>query len=497
MITLYIVNVDGSSDTIISKGELDSMKSSEYNKLLLILENDKNSYTDFNNKNYYYSPITWTKRFLILPRFGYQHVAAILDDMNIEYKIQNTIPFNEIEKFYLNMKLDVWENNLKVTNYIWELLQKNNGIVLKFDTGCGKTVILSKLVQIIGKKTVIIVKNRTLQQQLFNDLHENIHLDGCKYTKIEHKAEINGQQIEDYEMVCDKCRHICMLDGKSSNHNKQLLISGNYKILICVINSALKKPMEFWKQFELSIYDECQNYTTEIRATLYNKCVTKYVLGMSANPEKPWNKSVIKYNIGKLFDADKLMGKRDISGTVYVVRNTRYIETLYSKSKKVSIPKIVKSLMDDKNRCNLVVDILRQIIANEGCAFVFGLRNDFIKYLYEITIEADIPNCMPVVLNADSSDSEKFIARKKANVIFTNYAFSEGLNIPRFRYMIIASPYKTNGVQIIGRILRGEFSKHRTIYDIVDTNCVVRSQYSERKKVYEEKNFKIKEYSPA
>lgn len=495
MITLYIANVNDKLETIISKAELDTMKSDQYNKLLFALENDINSWTDFNNKSYYYSPFTCTKRYILLPRFGYLHVATILDGLNVEYKIQNTIPFNEIENFELNMKLDVWENNLKVTNYIWELLQKNNGAVLKFDTGCGKTVILSKLIQTIGKKTAIIVKNRTLQQQLFNDLHENIFLEGCIYTKINHNAEINGEQIADFEMVCNKCSHICMLDGKSSKHNKQLLDSGNYKVLICVINSALKKPMEFWKQFEVSIYDECQNYTTESRATLYNKCATKYVLGMSANPEKPWNRSVIKYNIGKIFDADEIMGKRDLYGTVYIVRNHRYIETLYSKSKKVSIPKIVKSLMDDKDRCNLVVDILKQIIANDGCAFVFGLRNDFIRYLYEITIEENIPNCMPVVLNADSSESEKFIARKKANVIFTNYAFSEGLNIPRFRYMIIASPYKTNGVQIIGRILRGEFSKHRTIYDIVDMNCVVKSQYSERKKVYEEKNFKIKEYS--
>ena len=59
------------------------------------------------------------------------------------------------------------------------------------------------------------------------------------------------------------------------------------------------------------------------------------------------------------------------------------------------------------------------------------------------------------------------------------------------RFLVLGSPYKTNGNQINGRTLRGKLVKTRAVYDIVDVRTPLKRQFAFRKEDYVERGYKI------
>ena len=92
-----------------------------------------------------------------------------------------------------------------------------------------------------------------------------------------------------------------------------------------------------------------------------------------------------------------------------------------------------------------------------------------------------------------TSDLEE-LKKNKQSIILTTYKYgSQGISIDKMDAIILCQPRKSDTEQTIGRILRasGNVESERIIIDIIDMCTTLKSQFSFRKKIYQEFNFDL------
>lgn len=455
------------------------------------------TFDKFSAAKEYYKPYTRNGTKMIYPRFMYQRFEDYFNERNIKYVINHKThkPISEYEKRLKHkfgaLKIEIFPDKMEVISMIIDNLRTNKGLIVKLDTGKGKSVIISEVTRQLGLLTNAVVKDSTLQRQLFEEFHANMDLD-CAADCINCMTESG----------VSKCKYIALLGGVKSRSNTDLLTLGDYKILISVINSACKKPSGFWAPFGLTIFDECHCYTPNEWSKIFEYCQSPYMLGLSATPERKWNSILIEHNIGRIIDFDPYIKSNGvIKGTVYKVMYhgpPEHTARICNKKGIISVAKMVKQFMEDPTRNKILIELIIRAATQHKHGFVFAMRNDFLFMLKEMLDEESEKRGLSitsVVLCSGISSEDKQIAKTSANVIFTNYAFSEGVNIVHTRFEVLASPYKENGKQITGRVIRKNYDDERYFYDIIDANTSLRSQYVDRKANYEKRGFKIESLS--
>lgn len=459
----------------------------------------------FNGGKDIYIPYKLLNNLLIMPRFMFQFISDYLTERNIEHVVNHKshVP---IDKFaascrvgFGKLKIDIFPDKISVIDKIINELQLRHGLIVKLDTGRGKSVIITEVTRRTNMKANIIVKDKTLQVQIAKELHMAMHLDDgnndCDFPVDEKGGGCISKSGGSY------CKHIAFLGGNKTKHNTDLLESGNYKILISVINSARTKPASFWKQFGITFIDECQTCTPEKFSEIFDTCQTHYMVGLSATPDEKWNSIMLEHNIGKIIDFNPyIKSNGTVNGKVYkIIYNgpPEHTRRMVNSKGIVSIAKMVEQFMRDPERNELIINIIIEAVSKHKYGFVFAMRNDFLRILKQMLddeCESRGITIKSVVLCADSTNDERESAYNDADVVFTNYAFGTGLNIVRARFEVHASPYKNGGKQITGRILRKDFSEERYYYDIIDNRTQLRDQFSTRELLYNARGLTIEDY---
>jgi superfamily II DNA or RNA helicase len=473
------------------------LSSENYDALMSFIKVDNTCEIEkFNGmKDRYNEHIEMKKRkLLIMPRFMFQRLSKYFTENNIQYEVlHKSHPSLETlmkysKRSFGKLKKELYSDKLRVIDTIMQKLRSDHGLIVKLDTGKGKSIIISEITRQMGLLTNIVTKDSTLQRQMFNDLHANLELD-CIDDCLGDCMKTTG---------VSRCKYIALLGGTKSASNTRLLEShDNYKILISIINSAKEKDSTYWMKFGLTIFDECHNYTSERNSEIYKRSQTQYMLGLSATPTKRWNHMMIEHNIGEIVDFDPYIEDSvKLKGVVYKVNyrgSYQYTKMIKNKCGVMSVAKMVKQFMEDNTRSELIIDIIAEAVLKHKHGFVFAMVND---YLYDLKERLDkkYPEITSVILCSSTSTEDKEVTMKNVNVIFTNYSFSEGVNIVHTRFQVIASPYKGNGRQITGRILRDRKDDVRYFYDIIDVNTKLSSQFEEREQVYLERGFEIVDY---
>lgn len=458
----------------------------------------------FNGGKDIYIPYKLLNNLLIMPRYMFQFISDYLTEKNIEHVVNHKshVPIDKFISSYKagfgKLKIDIFPDKVRIIDKIISELQSRHGLIVKLDTGKGKSVIISEITRRLNMKTNIIVKDKTLQVQLAKEIHAAFHLDeDCcdRYIDDNTGKECISKAGGSY------CKYIAFLGGNKTKHNTDLLESGNYKILISVINSARTKPASFWKQFGITFIDECQACTAEKFSEIFDTCQTHYMVGLSATPDEKWNSVMLEHNIGKIIDFDPyIKSNGTINGKVYkIIYNgpAEYTRRMVNSKGIVSIAKMVEQFMRDPERNRLITNIIIDAVEKHKYGFVFAMRNDFLRILKQmLDDECEVRGITinSVVLCADSTNDERESAYNDADVVFTNYAFGTGLNIVRARFEVHASPYKNGGKQITGRILRKDFAEERYYYDIIDNRTQLRDQFSTRELLYNARGLVIENY---
>jgi len=273
----------------------------------------------------------------------------------------------------------------------------------------------------------------------------------------------------------------------------------NKDIVIAMLQSLSMKdyPVETFKPIGLVIVDECHHIASEVFVQAIPKITSKYMLGLSATPERKDNLMfVMEWVLGPILYRSEAGDMSDPKTRVEVYEfkseDPEFLEVVYNSQGVMSVANMVNKLAEYEPRtrllCELITDVVRT--SPERQLLVLSDRVQLTKDLL-----AGLPDevrSQSAILSTDvkAANRAEYCATKK--VLIATYAMcKEGFDVPTLNTLLIATP-RPDVDQIVGRILRVERSKrtvHPLILDIVDPQF--RRQFQERLSLYKKRSYTV------
>lgn len=344
---------------------------------------------------------------------------------------------------------------------IGRMFKMYNGVCFELEAGLGKSYVAGKVIHCCGVKTLYVTPTKYLMQQAVNDL----------------RGMLKGYSIDYY----------------CGSHK------GDADIVVMVINSLCNiRDLNYLSQFGLSIYDECQLYTTEKRITAIERAATKYTLGISAEVPDDDVGVLLQYRLGKKVIADELNGffiddelkyNTDLRIIKYAGPSAFSQNLVNSITGTLQTAYMTAQAMCDVYRIQLIVDETRKLYDMGRNIFIWvdsRIAVDLIKKM--ISMENMLVECPEDVSHLRGGVSEREIElAKNSRIIVATYQYAYvGVSLPKFDAMIMASPRKAKIYQTMKRIYRmgGDPSVTRIVIDIVDYKTGLARQLPSRMEVY-------------
>jgi superfamily II DNA or RNA helicase len=403
---------------------------------------------------------------VLLPRFGgFMMQKTGLIQIKNKLQVGEPVEFKDPQMELTanqNVILKHLESNVYNTGNI---ASGESSTILQMDPGYGKTYLALGVINLIKRKTIIIVPNTYLLRQWTEVLVEAFpnNTVGCYYG-------------------------VKKVDGD---------------IIVAIINSALKYPE--YDKCGLVIYDEVHMYCSSKFTDIFSKAQAACCLGLTATPTDRIDKfdPVAHWALGKVIYAEKIpeWNAANVNFTTEVTRvlyngHKDYIKILESAAGIVSVPLMVNQLQEDPYRNRLIVSYAIKLYNTGLNVFVFSDRREHLhglaKVLQEHQVAFEAPELKKELdgvteLMGGSTDEDIERAKSTGRIIMTTYQYSgTGVSINKMNAIILATPRKSNMKQIMGRIYRltSDATVVRQIIDLVDNKICLKSQYYTRKKTY-------------
>jgi superfamily II DNA or RNA helicase len=395
---------------------------------------------------------------LYLPRyfgikyFGIPKEIKICPGKNIDVKFTGQLRDYQID--IINSYLDYIDyTNLKALS-----IGKGGGLI---EVGCGrgKTVMALKIIEVLKKKTLIIVHKEFLKNQWIERINEFL-----PNTKI---GTLQGQVID--------------IDDKD--------------IVIAMLQSLSQKdyPVETFQEFGLTIIDEGHHISSESFSKALQKTVTQYVLGISATMERKDGLSwVFKAFLGEIVYKEKQL-KQDnvlVKAIEYRVENDdeyNHITLDYRGNPQYST--MITKLCNYNSRSEFIITVIRtELLLKPNQQIILLSHNkSLLNYIFKAVGHRNI--CQTGYYIGGMKEKDLKISESKQLILATYSMAAEALDIKSLTTLILATP-KTDIVQASGRIMR-QPHEQPLIIDIVDTHDLFVKQFAKRKKYYHDNNYQV------
>ena len=386
-----------------------------------------------NNKDEYY-----------LPR--YYGITKFNNQIN---KFDNS---DKIEKINVTFNGTLRELQINTINATLTTYSTYGGGLISLDTGLGKTVVALNLISVVGLKTLIIVHAQFLLEQWIERI----------------KTFLPDARIGVIQQ--DKCECI------------------DKDIVIGMIQSITKRtyPKEYMKSFGQMIIDEAHHIGSKTFSSIFFKVQTKYMLGLSATPERKDGLSkVIYWFLGpQIVNIKRTTDKPTIQ---FVVNDcSEYIPKL-TRQGMPNIPGMITELTKEAPRNELIIESVLENLKESRKILILSHRREHCEKLLFLLEQKNVN--AGLYLGGMKSVNRNESTTKDV-IIGTYQASGEGFDVPELDTLILATP-KSDIEQAIGRILRQKNNNNPLVIDIVDSFSVFRGQYYIRKKYYSSKEFLI------
>jgi superfamily II DNA or RNA helicase len=348
---------------------------------------------------------------------------------------------------------------------IVKALQYTKGII-RSATASGKSLVIAYILKTLLdnkkiKQGIIIVPNRSLVEQFYNDLQEY----GVKYS-------------------------IGRVHGKSKEWNEEIVIS-TWQTLMRNHNKL--------KQYDAVIVDECHGGKSfELKKILVKAINADYRLGFTGtlHAGKLDNLNTQSY-LGPVI-ADYSSGFLAEEG--YISKcNVKVVNIEYETQFEGDYNVVKDEVFTNQYRLNVIKKIVNQL--DHNVLILVGKvekEGDYLKNWLQGVTKKEI-----VFLSGrDNTDErEKWrkacMKRKDIILIATYGIFAQGINIPNLKYIVFGSPFmsKIRVLQSIGRALRKHANKKEgaTIYDIHDHVKYLKKHGNVRFRYYGTEGFETEE----
>jgi superfamily II DNA or RNA helicase len=381
-----------------------------------------------------------SKNEIILPRGLMREVIRIfreygLDTSYIDERIFFVYKFKKI-KYILR------DEQQKAVNHI---IKKDFSLCVA-PPGFGKTLIGSKMIELRGCNTLVIVNKNILLDQWIERF-----IDYFEYEK----------------------KDIGYL-GKSKN-----TLNG---ILDIATMQSLKNNTQIIKNYSFVIVDECHHIPALTFEKIIKEFCGKYILGLSATPNrKDGMEPIIFQQLGSI--AYEIKSKKKFTNILKIV------ETEFESSAN-SFTQLISDIVNNNER-NIL--ILQEIIKYKKRKIL--LLTDRIEHIEHLELLLTSNKIEFVSVHGSLKKNEQVVNMKKINTtsvaLATTSFFGEGIDLPHLNTIIFATPISYYGrlVQYLGRIGRG--GEDCLAIDILDiNNPFALSSYKKRKEGYTQLHYR-------
>jgi superfamily II DNA or RNA helicase len=423
---------------------------------------------------------TPTGTIILIPRMFTPKIRELLPDEKFINKIpvQPFIEISQKETFKLYNNQEIFLKKLSTDIFTEENVKNGTAsCIAKMGTGQGKTYLAAAVIAMIKKKTLIIVHDKGMQNNEFSTVLT---------------------QTLDNLVLCVK-------------NKPELIATAN--VVILVINTVMKQPLEFFKQFGLIIMDEIHLYCTDKRSEIFWNANVEYVLGMSATPNEKRDlfHKIAQLSVGKIIDVESLPGYESaqkftakVLAINYITCKDYVLHETNSGNGRLMTHKTIMRMLEDPYRDRLVIQQLKLLLKDNHNVYIFCQYRDTVMHYYRLvkTEFSDEEILYAPELNKKEmaaakrpakifpmmggiANEEYENAKQKGNIIVITYSYGgTGKSIPKMTASIFASPMRSNWTQISGRILRlgSDQTIVRQYIDIIDSSTMLKYQFYGTKK---------------
>lgn len=362
--------------------------------------------------------------------------------------------------FKSNIKL--WDYQQQaIEEFIYHKTDGKTGFFLGAAPGAGKTQMGIKMMEILGKNTLIIVPKKDLIDQWVE--------------RILATTDINKSDIG----ICQS--------GKIDYLNKRVVVGVVHTIV------KFKRQRDFQENFGTIIFDECDS---SVPPATFAPCASmftaKYRIGMTASETREDGLDIIFRNhISEV----KITCEKSNTMTPEVCMMHYYRssgELPYSKDIIARKGMLLSLLAENEHRNDAIARMARDIaITGNYPTVIMSDRKEQLKKIYNILINtyrvstSSIGYYVGTLDNGrDRKEDNKNTARN-CNIILATYGqMSRGTDIPRLNAIILATP-RNDLRQVVGRVERANPGKATPlVVDFVDDAYSLAQSGGEKRKEY-------------
>jgi len=432
---------------LLNNNELNNIKNELFMKPFVPVKtkDDPNPFPAYReNDNKIYIP-----RFYGIKKYGLPDKSEIAEGENISVNFVKEL--RDYQKKIINVYTDYVNTPIVNNSNI-----NGNGAILEVFTGRGKTVMALDIISKISKKTLIIVHKEFLMNQWIERINE--FLPSANIGKIQ-------------ASVCD-------VKDKD--------------IVIGMLQTLHSKTFEddVFSQFGLTIIDEVHRIGSEQFSRALFKCITPYMLGISATVERKDKLTDILY----MFIGDRIYKDNERETDKVVVRSINYtspdiefnnVEYDFRGNPKYST--MISKLCNFGRRSSFIIQIIKDLLnENENKQIMLLAHNrNLLKYIHD-----SLKDTISIGYYVGGMKEKDLKETETKSVVLATYAMAaEALDIKTLSTLVMATP-KTDITQSIGRILRVK-GNNPLVIDIIDPHEPFQKQWLQRKRYYKKNDYII------
>lgn len=384
--------------------------------------------------------------YFIIPRGIGNELILYLRNHKIQYKFHNKRLLLPEVSFQSNIKLRDYQDKA-----VEAMLKSTQGFLVS-PCGSGKTVMMVEMMCRIKQPTLFIVHQKELMEQIMNTA---IALTGVT------KEEIG------------------IIGAGKKSIGKRMTVA-----TVQTLNRVDLK--ELVDQFGAVFIDEAHHLAAKSFYEVISQFKGCYRFAVSATPERSDGLSEMVFSCtGGILYEIKQTAVPTIIPSLKTVKTTFITQLTEHRD-------IVNKLIANKERNELIVEQIKQE-ANGNYCLVLSDRVEHLKILKPL-LEDALPGLRVEILTgalpkAKRKELMEEARNKKIDVLLATQLAREGLDIPHLNRLFLTYPKKSQASvqQEVGRIMRpSEGKENAVVYDFIDNNGILYSQYRKRRAVYKE-----------
>lgn len=381
------------------------------------------------------------EKYLKLPRGVLNALIKICKINGIEYKIEDKRVLKKEQ--FLKVKYELRDEQQEAID---KIMKKDFSICVA-PPGFGKTLIGSKMIELRGVSSLVVVNKNMLLDQWIQRF-----VDYFGYTK----------------------KDVGFL-GKSRNKL-------NGKLDIATMQSIKNQP-EIIQNYSFVIVDECHHIPAVTFEQIIKQFCGKYLLGLSATPNrKDALEPILFQQLGNI--SYEYKKKRTLTHRLKVISSD-------FESSSDNYAQLINDIIVDERRNDLIINEILKYKNRK--ILVLTDRIEHINILEELLIKNNL-NYVSIHGSMAKKQQDESLEKIEGNslILATTSYFGEGIDFPHLNTIIFSTPISYYGrlVQYLGRV--GRDGQECLAIDIVDKkNAMLNSTFKKRLDGYKQMHYKI------